>query len=70
MPKLFSSIFIAKILSENGFEFISQKGSHKKYRKVGNPTLNVILLADRKVIPMGTFRSILRQANLSMDDFE
>ena len=70
MPKLFSSIFIAKILSENGFEFISQKGSHQKYRKVGNTTLNVILPADRKVIPMGTFRSILRQANLSMDDFE
>ena len=70
MPKLFSSIFIVKILLENGFEFISQKGSHQKYRKVGNPTLNVIVPADRKVIPMGTSRSILRQANLTIDDFE
>ncbi len=69
MPKLYSSLFIAKILLANGFEFISQKGSHQKYRKQGNPTLTVILPSDRKQIPLGTFRSILRQSNLSEEDF-
>ncbi len=69
MPKLYSFLFIAKILLANGFEFISQKGSHQKYRKQGNPTLTVILPSDRKQIPLGSFRSILRQSNLSEEAF-
>ena len=70
MPKLYSSIFITKILLANGFDFVSQKGSHQKYRKIGNPTLTVIVPAEREQIPMGTFRSILRQSGLSEDEFE
>jgi len=31
--------------------FISQKGSHVKYRKIGNPTLTVIVPAGRKKFP-------------------
>ncbi|PIQ77161.1 hypothetical protein COV82_05735 [Candidatus Peregrinibacteria bacterium CG11_big_fil_rev_8_21_14_0_20_46_8] len=50
MPKLFSSKQIIKVLEKKGFIFISQKGSHMKYRKE---------------IPHGTVRSILRQANMS-----
>jgi predicted RNA binding protein YcfA (HicA-like mRNA interferase family) len=69
MPKLYSSLFIVKVLLANGFDFVSQKGSHQKYRKIGNPTLTVIVPADRKQIPMGTFRTILRQSGLSEDDF-
>ena len=61
MPKLYSSDEIIKILLQNGFVFISQKGSHKKYRKTGTPTLTVIVPADRKQIPFGTF-------NLSSDN--
>ena len=70
MPKLYSSSQILKILAKNGFSFVSQKGSHLKYRKTGNPTLTVIIPAERKEIPVGTFRSILRQAQLSSEDFE
>ncbi len=70
MPKLYSSIEILKILFENGFVFVSQKGSHIKVRKIGNPTLTVIVPAERKVIPLGTFRSICRQAQLSPEDFK
>jgi predicted RNA binding protein YcfA (HicA-like mRNA interferase family) len=40
-----------------------------KYRKFGMPTLTVIIPANRKEIPMGTFKSILRQANLNEEDF-
>jgi predicted RNA binding protein YcfA (HicA-like mRNA interferase family) len=53
-----------------GFVFVSQKGSHIKLRKIGNPTLTAIIPADRKEIPFGTFRSICRQANLDVADFE
>jgi len=70
MPKLYSSKQIIKVLEQKGFIFISQKGSHSKYRKTGNPTLTAIVPADRKEMPMGTFRSILRQANLTEESFK
>jgi len=60
MPKLYSSSHILKVLGEHGFIFISQKGSHIKLRKTDGVTLTVIVPANRKEIPVGTFRSILR----------
>ncbi len=70
MPKLYSSVFILFILEKNGFNFVSQKGSHIKFRKEGNPVLNVIIPANRKQIPVGTFNSIVRQSGLNKSDFE
>ena len=70
MPKLYSSTYIIKVLNDHGFIFISQKGSHIKLRKNSNPTLTVIIPANRKEIPMGTFRSILRQSSLMESDFQ
>ena len=69
MHKLYSSTQIVKALAEKGFVFVSQKGSHAKYRKFGEPTLTVIVPADRKEIPRGTLRSILRQAHLTETEF-
>jgi predicted RNA binding protein YcfA (HicA-like mRNA interferase family) len=57
-------------LQRQGFAFVSQNGSHIKYRKTGNPTLTVIVPAHRKQIPSGTFHSILKQSTLSKGDFE
>ncbi|MCR8556830.1 type II toxin-antitoxin system HicA family toxin [Mucilaginibacter sp. BJC16-A38] len=70
MPKLYSSSYILKVLSDHGFIFISQKGSHIKLRKVDTITLTVIVPANRKEIPVGTFRSILRQSALTEADFK
>jgi predicted RNA binding protein YcfA (HicA-like mRNA interferase family) len=67
MPKLYSSAKIIKILQKKGFVYVSQKGSHAKFRKTGSPTLTVIVPADRKEIPFGTFKSILRQASLTIE---
>ena len=69
MPKLFSSNRIIKVLRKKGFVFISRRGSHVKFRKVGRQTLTVIVPADRKEMPFGTLASILRQANLTEEDF-
>jgi predicted RNA binding protein YcfA (HicA-like mRNA interferase family) len=69
MPKLYSSAYIIQVLLAHGFMLISQKGSHQKYRKIGTPTLTVIVPAGRKEIPIGTFKSILRQSALSEADF-
>ncbi|TSC52923.1 MAG: hypothetical protein CEO40_130 [Parcubacteria group bacterium LiPW_72] len=70
MPKLYSSNYILKVLRQKGFVFISQKGSHIKLRKFGKTTLTVIVPAQRKEIPLGTFKSILRQAHLVEEDFK
>ena len=69
MPKLFSSDEMIKALRKKGFVFISQRGSHAKFRKVGKPTLTVIVPANKKEIPFGTLRSIYRQSHLSETDF-
>lgn len=70
MPKLYSSDQIIKVLRKKGFIFISQKGSHQKWRKKGLNVLTVIVPADKKQIPYGTFRSILRQACLTEEEFK
>ncbi|MEQ1835380.1 MAG: type II toxin-antitoxin system HicA family toxin [Candidatus Nitrotoga sp.] len=67
MAELYSSRAIVNILLRHGFIFISQKGSHKKFRK-GERT--VIVPDPKKEIPLGTFASILRQSGLSKKDFK
>ena len=66
MPKLHSSRHIISILEKNGFYFVSQKGSHIKMRK---EKWTVIVPANKRVIPFGTFNPILRQSGLSSDYF-
>jgi len=67
MSRLFSSKHIIQVLHKNGFIQVSQKGSHKKFRKTGK----IVIIHDpRKEIPMGTFYSILRQSGLKREDFE
>lgn len=70
MPKRYSSREIIKTLERLGFSFISQKGSHAKYRKTDDATLTVIVPAGKREIPQGTFKSILRQSNLTEKDFK
>lgn len=70
MPKIYSSTHIIKVLQKNEFFFVSQRGSHAKYRKINDKTLTVIVPTNKKEIPYGTFRSILRQSHLEDDDFK
>jgi predicted RNA binding protein YcfA (HicA-like mRNA interferase family) len=66
MPNLLSSQEIIRILQKNGFVFVSQKGSHKKFKKANR----IVIIPDpKKEIPKGTFASILRQSGLAKDDF-
>lgn len=67
MPKLHSSRFIISVLEKNGFYFVSQKGSHIKMRK---GKFTVIVPANKRGIPVGTFHSIVRQSGLTSDYFE
>ena len=67
MGKLPSSPEIIKYLERNGFQYVSQRGSHRKYKKQG---MIVIVPHPKKEIPIGTFRSIKRQSGLSWKDFK
>lgn len=53
-------------MQRNGFVFVSQRGSHVKYRKEKQ---TVIVPHPRKKIPLGTFKSIIRQSGLKEDEF-
>lgn len=66
MPKLLSSKEIMKVLEQHGFVFISQRGSHAKYRKDSH---TAIVPTPKKEIPLGTFRSIVRQSGLDIKVF-
>ena len=66
MSNLLSSQEIIKVLHQNGFIFVSQKGSHKKFKKDNR----IVIVPDpKKEIPKGTFAAILRQSGLNKEDF-
>jgi predicted RNA binding protein YcfA (HicA-like mRNA interferase family) len=68
MSNLYSSKQIQKVLEKLSFIFVTQKGSHAKFRNdKGN---SVIVPMGKKEIPIGTFKSILRQADLSLEEFK
>lgn len=70
MPKLYSAKTILAALSRAGFSQVSQKGSHiKLHKRKGNKTLTVIV-PNHKEIALGTFSSILRQADMTREELE
>ena len=68
MPKRIPSSEFIAILTSHGFEFVSKRGSHAKYRDSSGHT--VIIPHPRKDIPVGTLRSMIRQSGLSKELFE
>lgn len=74
MPKIpsISSSKIIKILYKDGFTFgvPRQKGSHiSLHKKTPEGIKLVVVPADRKDIPIGTLRDIIRKAGISRDRF-
>ena len=58
-------------LHRASFADVSQRGSHLKLRRVvSGRTLTVIVKHPAASIPIGTFRSILKQVELTQDEFE
>jgi predicted RNA binding protein YcfA (HicA-like mRNA interferase family) len=67
MPKLYSSDEIIRVLKKYNFGFVSQKGSHGKFKNHSGRT--VIIPMNKNEIPVGTFRSILKQAGFTLQQF-
>jgi predicted RNA binding protein YcfA (HicA-like mRNA interferase family) len=56
-----------KALEKLGFYFKRQEGSHIILRK-DNPFAQIVI-PDHKELDRGTLRAIIRQANVSVDEF-
>ena len=53
-------------LESFGFKYKSQKGSHIKYVSESKRT---VVIPNHDTVARGTLRSILEQANISLDEF-
>ncbi|MBI4430625.1 MAG: type II toxin-antitoxin system HicA family toxin [Candidatus Omnitrophica bacterium] len=57
---------VIKALQTLGYTIRSQEGSHVHLRHPGRPPLTI---PNHKEIARGTLRAIIRQANLSVEEF-
>jgi len=55
---------VIKGLEGNGFQFVKQKGSHRKYRKDGRTAI----VPMHYEVAKGTLSSILEQSGLTIED--
>lgn len=72
MPKLpiLSGAEVIKILEKGfGFEFVSQKGSHIKLRKVVDNQTITTVIPNHKELMTGTLRGVLDLAKVSIEEF-
>lgn len=70
MPKRYSGKQIIKALKKLGFIQISQKGSHVKMRGIVDGKLQTVIIPNHRQVALGTFSSIVKQANLSTQTLE
>jgi len=59
---------VLQVLNRIGFEEVRQTGSHRILRHEDGR--QVVVPMHPKELPMGTFRSILRQAKLTQAEYE
>lgn len=52
-----------------GFRFAAQSGSHVKFVKITSEGTLTAIVPQHREVTIGTLRSILRQANISPDEF-
>ena len=55
---------VERLLRQHGFQLISQKGSHRKWR---NPQTNLQVIVPEhrgRTLPLGTLRSILKTSEI------
>jgi predicted RNA binding protein YcfA (HicA-like mRNA interferase family) len=60
---------VIKALTKTGFRVEGKKGSHVKIKKKENGKILIVIVPDHEELAGGTLKSILRQANLSRDEF-
>ena len=63
MPKRYSSLELIKIIEKNGWYLVGIHGDHHKFKH--NSKIGIVIVPHpRKITPVGTANSILKQAGL------
>ena len=61
---------VKRKLEAAGFKEVSSKGSHVKFARVTQLGTYTAVVPHHREVPVGTVRSILKQAGISPDEFE
>jgi len=61
---------VKRRLEAAGFLEASQKGSHVKFIRRLNETVDTAIVPNKREIPVGTLRSILNQAHIDPDQWD
>jgi predicted RNA binding protein YcfA (HicA-like mRNA interferase family) len=61
---------VEKILAQYGYELISQKGSHRKWRNSEQNTQVIVPYHKGKNIPVGTLRNIFMTADIPESEWK
>lgn len=70
MPKFYSARAIVNALKRAGFSITSQRGSHIKLTKRLKQKTLTPIVPNHKEVVLGTFRSILLQAEMTEEEFK
>jgi mRNA interferase HicA len=60
---------VLRILDRHGFERISQRGSHQKWRNPDTGKQVIIPYHKAKMLPLGTMRSIIEGSGITETEF-
>jgi predicted RNA binding protein YcfA (HicA-like mRNA interferase family) len=60
---------VVKALTKAGFEVAGRRGSHIKLKKKVDGKVFVVIVPDHAELIKGTLKAILRQANITREDF-
>lgn len=61
---------VRRKLEAAGFQIIAQRGSHVKFVRETDEGIRTAIVPEHREVAVGTIRSILRQAGLTVDEFE
>jgi predicted RNA binding protein YcfA (HicA-like mRNA interferase family) len=61
---------IKRRLQAAGFVEVSQKGSHVKFVRSSVDGVDTAIVPKKHEVPVGTLRSVLRQANISIEQWD
>lgn len=60
---------VIRVLERIGYQIVRQKGSHIRLRDENDPEHLPITVPDHRTLKPGLLRQILRDANLTVDEF-
>lgn len=68
--RVLSSKQVCRILADNGFVLVRQKGSHFSMQKSTSTSTVTVVVPEHRQLHVGTLLSIIRQSGLARELFE